>query len=390
MLKPAPLITFMVDVEDSRKNPNRCEHKLIDILMIALCCIMSNGESWEDMESYGKKKFGWLKTFLALPNGIPSHDTFYRVFTHLNTASFQKCFLRWIKSAFPDALPEGEYTDIIPIDGKSIKGSRGKGKGKRAVHMVSAWSHRLGLVLGQQKVDSKSNEITAVPTLMEALDMQGALITADAMSCQKSIASTCIEQGADYLLAVKGNQETLQKDIQEAVEKHWELNPKDELSDVFAEQENKGHGHHEYRCCWVFTDLNLLSTHAEWQGIKQFGVVQADRTINNKVTTALRFYISSKSMSAHEMLNATRIHWEVENKLHWVLDVSFNEDACQTKHENGAENLSTLRRLALNIFKMDRVGKGSIRRRRNDCAWDDSYLTELLEQFIFTSVNHGC
>ena len=384
MLKPAPLITFLTEVKDPRKNPNDCDHKLIDVLMIAICCIMSGGDSWEDMELYGQLKFDWLKTFLELPNDVPSHDTFYRVFTLLDPESFQTCFMRWIKSAFPKGLP-GDQTDIIPIDGKAIKGSKGKGKGKRAVHMVSAWSHRLGLVLGQKKVDSKSNEITAVPSLLEALDLKGALITADAISCQKSIASTCIEQGADYLLAVKGNQKTLQKDIQAAVEKHWEQNPKDEPSSLFAEQENKGHGRREYRCCWVFNDLKLLSTHAKWEGIKQFGVVQSDRIINNKETTALRFYISSRSMTALEMLNATQIHWEVENKLHWMLDVSFGEDACQTKHERGAENLSTLRRLALNIFKMDSA-KGSMKRKQKHAGWDDSYLTRLLEQFIFTLV----
>ena len=199
MLKPAPLATFLN--KDPRKNPNDCAHKLNDILMIAICTIMCGGESWEDMAFYGQEKYDWLKTFLELPNGIPSHDTFYRVFCLLDPEAFQACFVRWVKSAFPDALPEDSKTDIVPIDGKAIKGSRGKGKGKRAVHMVSAWSHRLGLVLGQTKVDSKSNEITAVPELLEALDLKGALITADAISCQKSIATTCIEQGADYLLA---------------------------------------------------------------------------------------------------------------------------------------------------------------------------------------------
>lgn len=380
-------MTFLNDVKDPRSNPNDCEHKLIDILMIAICTILCDGESWEDMECYGREKEDWLNTFLELPNGIPSRDTFYRVFCALDPEAFQSCFIRWVKSAFPNALPasaDEAGTDIIPIDGKAIRGSRGKGKGKRAVHMVSAWSHRLGLVLGQKKVDTKSNEITAVPDLLEAIDLKGALITADAISCQKSIASACIEQGADYLLAVKGNQETLQKDIQAVAEKHWEQHPQGEPSATFAEQENKGHGRLEYRCCWVFNNLDLLSTHEEWQGIKQFGVVQADRTIKGKATTALRFYISSKSMTAQEMLSATRAHWEVENNLHWMLDISFNEDACQTKHENGAENLSTLRRIGLNIFNLDTANKGSMRRKRKKAGWSNSYLAQLLEKFIFS------
>ena len=387
MLQPTTLKTFLDEVNDPRR-VGACDHKLIDILMIAICTIISGGESWEDMEAYGQEKYDWLKTFLELPCGIPSHDTFYRVFCLLDPDVFQACFTRWIKSALPEALPQlGELTDIVPIDGKAIKGSRGKGKGKRAVHMVSAWSSKLGLVLGQKKVNKKSNEITAVPELLEAIDLKGALITADAISCQKSIAETCIQQEADYLLAVKGNQETLQKDIQKTIDSHWKSHPVTEaLSDTFAEQEESGHGRQEYRCCWVFDDITQLSTHEDWQGIRQFGVVQADRTMNGKVTTALRFYICSKTLSAGEMLAATRTHWEVENNLHWMLDVSFNEDACQTKNDNAAENLSTLRRMALNILKMDASKSGSMRNKRKRAGWSNQYMEQLLEQFMLGSV----
>ncbi len=339
MLKPAPLIMFLNDLKDPRKRINGCEHKFIDILIIAICAIMSDGESWEDMESYGHDKEDWLRTFLELPYGIPSHDTFYRIFCALDPEVFEACFIRWVKSFFQEAqAPEESPTDIIPIDGKTIRGS--KGKGKRAVHMVSAWSSNLRLVLGQKKVDSKSNEITAIPELFEIIDMKGALITADAISCQKSIASKCIEKEADYLLAVKSNQKTLQKDIQAVVEAHWEQNPVDLPSDNFAEQENTGHGRKEYRCCWVFNDLNQLPTQMEWEGLKQFGVIQSDRTIDGVATTALRLYITSKAMTAEEMLCATRTHWEVENNVHWMLDIAFSEDACQTRDENAAENLS--------------------------------------------------
>ncbi|MCL6269107.1 ISAs1 family transposase [Sansalvadorimonas sp. 2012CJ34-2] len=218
---------FLNDIEDPRRAES-CDHKLIDILMIAIFTIMSGGESWEDLALYGKEKIDWLKTFLQLPCGIPSHDTFYRVFCLLDPERFQDSFTRWVKSALPEALSTADTPfDIVPMDGKAIRGSKGKGKGKRAVHMVSTWSSRLGLVLGQKQVDKKSNEITAVPELLEAIDLRGALVTADAISCQKSIASKYIEQGADYLLAVKGNQETLQKDIQAVVESHWELHPQD-------------------------------------------------------------------------------------------------------------------------------------------------------------------
>ena len=382
MLKPAPLIMFLNDLKDPRSRGNSCEHKFIDILIIAICAIMSDGETWEDMENYGHDKEDWLRTFLELPCGIPSHDTFYRIFCALDPEAFETCFIRWVRSFFSEALPVGEsLTDIIPIDGKTIRGS--KGKGKRAVHMVSAWSSNLRLVLGQKKVDSKTNEITAIPELFEMLDMKGALITADAISCQKSIAAKCIEKEADYLLAVKSNQKTIQKAIQAVIETHWEQNPADLPSDSFAEQKNVGHGRKEYRCCWVFNDLSQLSTHMEWEGLKQFGIIQSDRTIDGIATTALRLYITSKAMTAGEMLCATRTHWEVENNLHWMLDITFSEDACQTRDENAAENLSILRRICLNIFNLDKLGKGSMKRKRKRAGWNNDYLEELLKTFMF-------
>ena len=223
-VKPAPLMTFLNELTDPRRRANSCEHNFIDILVIAVCAIICGADTWAEMQEFGEEKEDWFRSFLELPNGIPSHDTFYRTFCMLNPDKFQECFTRWVKSAYPEALdmPDGD-TEIIPIDGKAIKGSRGKGKGKKAVIMVSAWSSRLSLVLGQKKVDKKSNEITAIPQLLEAIDLKGCMITADAISCQKSIAETCITQEADYLLAVKGNQKTLHSDIQTAVEEHLHI-----------------------------------------------------------------------------------------------------------------------------------------------------------------------
>lgn len=377
-------MTFLNELTDPRKRPNSCDHHFIDILVIAVCAIICGADTWQEMQEFGEDKEDWFRSFLELPNGIPSHDTFYRVFCMFDPDNFQKCFTLWVKSAYPEALdiPDGD-TEIIPIDGKAIKGSRGKGKGKKAVIMVSVWSSRLSLVLGQKKVDKKSNEITAIPQLLEAIDLKGCMITADAISCQKSIAETCISQEADYLLAVKGNQKTLLNDIQTTVEDHWDNHSKEPVSDAFFEHENRGHGRHEYRCCWVFDDLSALTTADEWAGIKQFGVVQSDRTIDGKATTSLRFYISSKVMTAKAMLNATRQHWEVENNLHWMLDVAFDEDACQTKDEHAAENLSTLRRIALNILKADVTSKRSIKTKRKKAGWSNKYLTQLLKTFIF-------
>tara|TARA_B100001059_G_scaffold109863_1_gene109912 strand:- start:109 stop:1269 length:1161 start_codon:yes stop_codon:yes gene_type:complete len=379
-LKPAPLITFLLKLEDTRRSAS-CFHNFIDILVIAICAILGNADTWEDMQEFGEDKEDWFRTFLELPHGIPSHDTFYRAFCLLDTDKFQECFTQWVRSAFPEALdiPDDE-THIVPIDGKAIRGSRGKGK--RAVHIVSAWSSRLSLVLGQTKVDKKSNEITAVPELLNTMDLKGCIITADAISCQKTIASACIANEADYLLAVKGNQKNLEQDIQNHIEAHWEAHPKDELSDYFHEASNRGHGRQEYRCCWVFRNIDKLRDHGSWEGLKQFCVVQADRTINGMVSTALRFYICSKEMTAQAMLDATRTHWEVENNLHWMLDIAFSEDACQTKNDNGAENLSTLRRMALNILQLDKTCKRSIKGKRKKAGWSNSYLAKLLKSFI--------
>ena len=382
-VKPAPLMIFLNELADPRKRANSCDHNFIDILVIAVCAIICGADTWEEMQEFGEEKEDWFRSFLELPYGIPSHDTFYRIFCMLNPDKFQECFTLWVKSAYPEALdlPDGD-TEVIPIDGKAIKGSRGKGKGKKAVHIVSAWSTKLSLVLGQKKVDKKSNEITAIPELLKAIDLKGSMITADAISCQKSIAETCMNEEADYLLAVKGNQKTLHQDIQAAVEEHWRDHPKEPVSNSFFEHENKGHGRQEYRCCWVFDDLSTLTTSEDWAGIKQFGVVQSDRIIDGKATTALRFYITSKAMTAEGMLGATRQHWEVENNLHWMLDIAFDEDACQTKDENAAENLSTLRRIALNILKADMTSKKSIKTKRKKAGWSNKYLAQLLKSFI--------
>ncbi|PJE77329.1 hypothetical protein CI610_03753 [invertebrate metagenome] len=383
-LKPAPLITFLETLEDTRRTAS-CDHNFIDILVIGICAIIANADTWEDMEEFGTEKEEWFRTFLELPKGIPSHDTFYRIFSLLDPDKFQSCFTRWVKSAVPEAsdIPDDD-AHIVPMDGKAIKGSRGKGKSKRAVHIVSAWSSKLSLILGQKRVDKKSNEITAVPDLLASIDLAGCLITADAMSCQKTIAETCMTKDADYLLAVKGNQKNLEADIQKHIEKYWSKHSGDGLSDTFYEESNRGHGREEYRCCWTFTDLEVLRGHEDWAGLKQFSVVQSDRTINGKVTTALRFYICSKEMTAQAMLSATRMHWEVENNLHWMLDIAFSEDASQTKNENAAENLSTLRRIALNILRLDQTSKRSIKGKRKKAGWSNSYLAKLLKSFIVT------
>ncbi len=259
----------------------------------------------------------------------------------------------------------------LAVDGKVLRGS--KDQGKQPVLLVSAWSVELGLVLGQERVDQKSNEVTAIPKLLKALELKGCLVTLDAMGCQKKVAKQCVEQGADYVLAVKGNQKKLYKGI-ETLFAEAEHQP--ELHD-YVEICEKGHGRVESRCCWVINDISNLEVAADWAGLKQVAVVQSDRQINGKVTTALRCYIMSRAMTAEEMLKISRNHWAVENNLHWILDVAFSEDACQISTGNGAENFSILRRLALNAIKANKGGR-SIKSHRKLAGWDHKHLKKLL------------
>ena len=361
-----PLSQFLAKVPDPRCS-GMCDHNLLDILIIAVCAVICGADEWQDMEDFGHCKEDWFRTFLELPAGIPSKYTFRRVFCLLDPVAFEACFTAWIRQT----LTEISGSHHLAVDGKAMRGS--KAQGKKPVLLVSAWSVELGLVLGQERVDQKSNEVTAIPKLLNALELKGCLVTLDAMGCQKKVAKQCIEQGADYVLAVKGNHKKLYKGI-EALFAKTEHKP--ELHD-YVETHEKGHGRVETRCCWVIKDLSDLEVAAQWTGLKQVAVVQSDRQINGKVTTALRFYIMSRAMTAEEMLEISRNHWAVENNLHWVLDVAFSEDACQINSGHGAENFSILRRLALNAIKANK-GNRSIKSHRKLAGWDHKHLKKLL------------
>lgn len=361
-----PLTEFLAKIPDPRYS-KMCDHNLLDILIIAICAVICGADEWEDIAVFGQCKEAWFRTFLELPCGIPSKYTFRRIFCLLDPEAFEMCFTGWVKQT----LTKLSGCQHLAIDGKVIRGS--KGQGKKPVHLVSAWSAELGIVLGQERVDKKSNEITAIPKLLKALDLKGCLITLDAMGCQKKVAEQCIKQQADYVLAVKGNQKKLYKDI-ESLFAQTEHQPERRQ---FFEASDQGHGRKEYRCCWVMNDLSTMGTAAQWSGLKQVAVVQSDREINGVVTTALRFYIMSKALAAEQVLEISRRHWAVENNLHWVLDVAFSEDACQVRTGNGAENLSVLRRIALNSIKENK-GKQSIKRHRKIAGWDNEHLKMLL------------
>ena len=343
--------------------------------MIALCAVIGGANHWTNVVNFGEAKLDWFSRFLRLPNGIPSHDTFSDVFAKIDAERFESCFIAWV-GAMAVKVPGAES---VAIDGKTLRRSHDRANGAMPTHIVSAWSSANALVLGQLGIEAKSNEITAIPALLEMLSLDGALVTIDAMGCQTKIASKIKEKGADYLLAVKENQPTLCQKIGDAF-----LDSDKERFAVrfenFAEQENKGHGRVERRRCWTCQDPELiepLSKH--WIGIKRIVVIEAERTVADKPTTLDRhWFISSRAETAEYFLTAKRQHWQIENGLHWVLDVAFREDECRVRKGDGAENLSVLRRMALNLIKQEKTHKGGMEAKRCRAGWDDRYMETVL------------
>jgi predicted transposase YbfD/YdcC len=354
----------------------RCErcrlHNLCDMIAIALCAVISGAESWEDVAEYGRQKEAWLKTFLRLPGGIPSHDTFNRVFRLLRPDHFQACFARWMQS-----LVEATDGRVVAIDGKTLRRSFDRAAGKSALHMISAWAVENGVSLGQRAVDGKSNEITAVPELLKLLELQGAIVTYDAMVCQKEIAQAIRDQGADYVLAVKDNQPRLYEDVMATFVDAFER----ERGETYQQRvtNDKGHGREERREYVVVRDLSKIRDRKLWPDLHSLAMVSSERTIDGKTTEELRYFISSCSGSVRQIAGAIRGHWGIENSLHWSLDVTFGEDAHCLRKDHGPENMALLRRAALSLVKQERVEKGSLRRKRLRAGWNNSYLEKLLK-----------
>ena len=369
----ASILTHFASLEDPRDIRGK-EHLLLDIITIALCAVISGAEGWEDMAEYGRAKQDWLSTFLALPSGIPCADTFGRVFARLDPEQMQCCFINWVK-----AISELLEAEVVGIDGKTLRYSGDKGCGKAAIHMVSAWASANRLVLGQRKVDDKSNEITAIPALLKVLEIAGCIVTIDAMGCQKEIASTIIEGGADYVLALKRNQGGLLEDVQWLFQQAQESKFED-VTHSFAQSIDKGHGRIEIRRCWTLSQLDYLIQKPLWQGLQTVVLVQSERRYNGQMTTENRFFISSLPSQAALLMNAVRTHWSIENSLHWVLDVSFHEDACRIHRDSAPQNMALLRHLALNLLGKDSSSKRGIAARRKKAAWDQTYLIKLLTQ----------
>ena len=361
----------------AHKDPRRehCKlHLLKDIVTIALCAVIAGAQSWQQIETFGIAKQDWLKGFLPLPNGIPSHDTFRRVFCLLNPRAFEDCFVSWMNAACDTC-----GLQRIHIDGKTLRGSRRKTKDGLcpALHLVSAWAGANHLTLGQVAVEGKSNEITAIPKLLDLLDLKGCIVSIDAIGCQKDIAKKIVEQGGDYILQVKENQPTLLEDIKACFDKAGEAEFEGVRWDGCDTFESKGHGREEERIYTVIYDPQGLSTKEEWQDLEAIMQVYRRRRVAGKESEEWHYYISSSDAVAKVLAEAVRGHWSIENNLHWVLDVVFKEDACRTQDENAASNLALLRKIALSLLKR-MPGKESMPTRRMHAAWDDTYLEKIV------------
>lgn len=343
------------------------KHLLSDIIILSILGVICGAESWDSIESFGKTKIDFLRTFLKLPNGIPSHDTINRVFSSLNPKLFEKMFVEWVQ----DIKDESIKREVISIDGKCIRGSKDGFHGHSPIHMVSAWACENELVLGQLKVDEKSNEITAIPKLLELLDIGGSIISIDAMGTQREIAEKIIDQKADYILAVKGNQQELLEQIQGRFARQAPCGS--------AVHYDKGHGRIETRTCEVIGKLDFIDDHAFWKGVKSAIRITSTRNDGNKETREVRYYISSLADSAEDFNRFIRGHWGVENKLHWSLDMIFHEDAQRKRTKNAANNFSYIRKIALNTLKKD-DSKGSLVTKRLKAGWDNKFLLTLLEK----------
>ena len=370
---PASIVAHFSVLEDPRRYNRR--HYLRDILVIAICAAIGGADGWEDVVLFGKTKEKWLKEVLSLKlvHGIPSPHTFRRVFAALDAEQFQACFVKWVQAV--EEVTEGQ---IVAIDGKTLRRSHDRRLGQDAIHMVSAWASGSGLVIGQIKVDDKSNEIPAVPELLEMLKIEGCIVTLDALHCQTQTVERILEKKADYVLPVKENQprllEALQGLFDDPEETRWVE------CDSFRTV-SKGHGRIETRECWTTSDseyLKYIATLADWRGLQSIAMVQAVRQIGEQTTTTRRYFISSLETNAELMLRAVRTHWGIENTVHWVLDITFREDDSRIRRGYGAENFAVLRHIVLNLLKRENSAKRSLRAKRKKAAWDDEYLLKVL------------
>jgi predicted transposase YbfD/YdcC len=349
-------------------------HKLQDIIIIAVCAVICGAETWDDIEQFGKEKQEWLKSILELPNGIPSHDTFNRVFARINPQELEQCFFDWVSS-----LVE-VVSGVVAIDGKTMRRSHDQKKGIKPLHMVSAWASENRLVLAQLATDKKSNEITAIPELLKILDLEGCIVTIDAMGLQKKIVKQIVEQNGDYVIALKKNQGTLYKKVSET----FEAAKKDGFATVkhqYAETIEKGHGRLEIRRYWIIDDEEIIASlnpKGAWENLRSIGMVESERHIGQKITKEVRYYITSLEGNVRVFAKAVRSHWGIENSVHWVLDVTFHEDLSRMRAGHSAHNFGILRHIAINLLRREETAKCSIHAKRLKAGWNTDYLEKVL------------
>lgn len=368
--------TVMVRLFDNVPDPRmigKVAHKLCDILTIAVCAVITGIDSWTLMEDFGHHHEKWFRTFLELPNGIPSHDTFGNVFAALDPVEFEKAIVLWL-SSLVESNTQGKH---IAMDGKTLRRSFNKATGKASVHMVSAYVHENHAVFGQLAVAEKSNEITAIPQLLDKLKLKGSTVTIDAMGCQREISKKIIDKKGHFVLALKGNQGSLHDDVKTYIDEFRAGNLKAEHD--YDETVNKGHGRIETRRCWSFSDMKWLQDRHDWPGLACVVVVESTRTINGQSSTERRYYISSHSgKNAQRLSTLIRNHWKIENSLHWVLDVCFDEDSCRVRNKNAAENLSRTRKIAMTLLKNETTFKMGTKSKMKKASYDFDYLLKVL------------
>lgn len=372
----ASIVKHFAALPDPRLTRTR-RHNLLDIMVIALCATVCGAESFSAMADYGLSKEIWLRTFLELPGGIPSHDTFARVFARLDPEAFSRCFLSWI-----GAIQEKTQGEIVSLDGKRLRRSFNKATGNIGLHMVSAWSWHNRLVLGQVKTDDHSNEITAIPHLLSMLDVTGCIVTIDAIGTQKPIAQQIVAQGADYLLALKRNQPELYEDTQSYLD-NWIArgfrDEKDATQEHSYHQTFDGeHGRIETRRYWAMPVPDWIDSKHQWAGLRSIAVVEAERTVDGKTSVHRRYYITTLAPDAKRIGHAIRNHWGIENRLHWVLDMSFREDESRIRTSHAPQNIAALRHIALNLIRSEKRQQRSVKRKQLLAGWRNDYLEQIL------------